>query len=183
MRLRPFLVRSALPPRVKGRLLDELEQLTAEALGAAPPASAAGSSDARLRRYARATAAQAEALTARDDPAESAAAAAALRAGALELGAKARRLLRLRSDREALETLSAFYHHIGIEARCVGPADLQVDRCLFAAAFSPATCRLIAALDDGFAAGLAGGGHLIFSSRITQGGPCCRARLEPGVHS
>jgi hypothetical protein len=175
-----MLVRSALPPRAKGRLLDELEALTAQALGSGPPAPVTGSFDSRLRRYARTTAAQAGALTRQDDPEVLAAAATKLRAGAFCLGAKARRLLRVRGDQAALEALCAFYHHLGIEARCVGPAELEVRRCLFAGEFSPETCTLIAALDDGFASGLAGRGRLVFSARITEGSPCCRAHLEPG---
>jgi hypothetical protein len=178
--LRSSLVRSALPPRVRGRLLDELEALTAEALGAAPPAPATGSFKARLWRYAGTTAAQTHALEARDDPRERAAAAAALRSDAFDLGAKARRLLHVRGDQAAIEMLCAFYHHIGIEARRVGPAELEVTRCLFANEFDPQTCRLIAALDDGFAAGLAGGGHLVFSARITEDSRRCRAHLECG---
>jgi hypothetical protein len=180
MSLRSSLVRSALPPQARGRLLGELEELTARALGAPPPAATAGPFTSRLQRYARTTAAQADALAGRDDPWEQAAASASLRAGAFELGARARRLLHIRGERAALETLCAFYHHIGIEAQCAGRAELEVTSCLFAGAFSPATCRFIAALDDGFAAGLAGGGHLVFSARITEGSACCRARLQRG---
>ena len=180
MNLRSCLVRSALPPRAKRRLLGELEELTVQALGAARPAATAEPLESRLRRYARTTATQAEALAGRGDPTELAAASASLRAGALELGTKARRLLHVRGDQAAIDTLCAFYRHIGIEARRVGRDQVEVTRCLFAAGFSPATCRLIAALDDGFAAGLAGGGHLVFSARITEGAPACRARLETG---
>lgn len=180
MSLRSLLVRSALPPQARRRLLGELETLTARALGAQPPAATAEPFASRLRRYARTTAAQADALAGRDDPRERAEASASLRSGAFELGAKARRLLHIRSERAAVETLCAFYHHIGIDAHCSGPADLEVTSCLFAGAFSPATCRLIAALDDGFAAGLAGGGHLVFSARITEGSACCRAHLQRG---
>ncbi len=180
MSLRSLLVRSALPPQARGRLLGELEELTKRALGAPPPAATAGPLESRLTRYVCTTAAQADALAGRDDPRELAEASASLRAGAFELGATARRLLHIRDDRAAVETLCAFYHHIGIEAQCTGRTELEVTSCLFARTFSPAACRLIAALDDGFAAGLAGGGHLVFSARITEGSACCRARLHRG---
>jgi hypothetical protein len=183
MRLRSLLVRFALPPRAKERLLDELEALTAQALDAGPPPPPTAPFERRLRRFARTTEARAGALMRRDDPLERAAATARLHAGACELGGRARRLLCVRSDRDALEALCAFYRHIGIDARRVGPSELEVGRCLFADDFSPETCRLIAALDDGFAAGLAGTGRLVFTARITEGSPCCRARLETGVSS
>jgi hypothetical protein len=183
MRLSSLIVRFALPRRAKERLLEDLEALTAQALGGGPPTSPAAPFERRLRRFARTTEAGAEALRGRDDPVERAAVAARLHAGAFELGGRARRLLRVRGDRDALDTLCALYHHIGIEARRVGPSQLEVGRCLFADEFSPATCRLIAALDDGFAAGLAGTGRLVFTARITEGSPCCRARLEPGASS
>jgi hypothetical protein len=180
VKLRPLLVRAGLPPRAKRRLLDELELVTSRALGAEPALESAGSFDSRLRRYARATGAQARALEADDDPEKRAAALASLRAGSFKLGARARRLLGIRDRQLALETLCAFYHHIGIEACRTAPDELEVRRCRFAAEFDPPTCRLIGALDDGFAAGLAGGGRLVFTTRITEGAPCCRARLVPG---
>jgi hypothetical protein len=177
--LRLFLLRSAMPPRLRARLLDELALITARAFGAPPPRWTGPSFETRLSAYAEMTAAQAGALLDRDDPAAAGAAAAALRGGALQLGGKAKRLLGLNGDREALEALCAFYHHIGIEARRVGPTELEVSRCLFAHEFDETTCELIAALDEGFAAGLGGGGRLVFSERITAGCPRCRARLEP----
>ena len=183
MRLRSLIVRFALPRRAKNRLLDELEELTAQALDAGPTAPPVVPFERRLRRFARTTEVGARALMGRDDPMERAAVAARLHAGAFELGGRARRLLRVRGARDALDTLCDFYRHLGIEARRVGPSELEVGRCLFADEFSPATCRLIGALDDGFAAGLAGTGRLVFTARITEGSPCCRARLEPGVSS
>ena len=35
----------------------------------------------------------------------------------------------------------------------------------------------MSAMDRGLLAGLAGGGELAFSQRITEGHPCCRARF------
>ncbi len=50
--------------------------------------------------------------------------------------------------------------------------------CSFADVYSAATCRMIAALDEGLLIGLAGGGTLVFSSRLTEGAADCRARFD-----
>lgn len=171
--LLPWLLRCGL----RRVLLDRLAAVTARALGGPPAPSAGRAWDARLERYARTTAAQADAVLRSGDPDAAEAAARELRRGARELGAQARRLLGLRGPDEALAALRAFYGQIGIRAACDG-GELCVHRCLFAEHFSRRACELVAALDDGFAAGLSGGGTLRFTQRITAGDACCLARLE-----
>lgn len=169
----PWLLRCGL----RRVLLDRLAAVTARALGGTRAPAAGLAWDARLEQYARTTAAQADALVQSGDPDAAKAAARELRRGARDLGTAARHLLGLRGPDEALAALCAFYGQIGIEAAC-GGGELRVHRCLFADHFSRRTCELIAALDDGFAAGLAGGGTLCFTQRITAGEGCCLARLE-----
>ncbi len=53
---------------------------------------------------------------------------------------------------------------------------IVVRSCRFSRHYAPATCELIAALDEGLLAGLGGGGTLRFSDRITAGAGCCVAQ-------
>ena len=57
--------------------------------------------------------------------------------------------------------------------------EITISRCYFSAFYSPATCRLMSAMDRGLLGGLAGGGELVFTERITAGWPCCRACFTP----
>ena len=57
--------------------------------------------------------------------------------------------------------------------------EITISRCYFSTFYSPATCRLMSAMDRGLLAGLAGGGELVFTERITEGWPCCRACFTP----
>lgn len=178
MSLRLALLRRGMPASMKRALLDDLAAVTAAGFGSPPPAWAGLSFEARLDRYARCTAAQAEALLAGDDAAAVEAAAARLRRGAAELGARARRQLGVRSTQDALEALAVLYGQIGIDARRAGCGEILVSRCLFADHFSEPVCRVVGALDEGIAAGLSGGARLHFVERLTAGDVCCRASLD-----
>lgn len=57
--------------------------------------------------------------------------------------------------------------------------EITISRCYFSTFYAPATCRLMSAMDRGLLAGLAGGGELVFTERITEGWPCCRACFTP----
>lgn len=57
--------------------------------------------------------------------------------------------------------------------------EITISRCYFSTFYSPATCRLMSAMDRGLLGGLAGGGELVFTERITEGWPCCRACFTP----
>jgi hypothetical protein len=57
--------------------------------------------------------------------------------------------------------------------------EIMVSRCLFADYYTEPVCRVIAALDEGIAAGLFDGASLEFTQRLTEGKPCCRAVLRP----
>lgn len=178
MNLRLAVLPWALRGGLRYALLDELARVTSGALGGTRTSLAGLGWHARLERYARSTAAHAGALIERGDPAAVEAAARDLRRGAHDLGARARRLLGLRDDDEALRALCVCYAQIGIDAMCAGGCELTVGHCLFAAHFDHTVCRLIEALDDGFASGLSGGRGLRFSRRITAGDGYCLARLQ-----
>ena len=58
-----------------------------------------------------------------------------------------------------------------------GSGEITISRCYFSSYYSPEACQVMSAMDRGLLAGLAGGGELMFSQRITEGHPCCRARF------
>jgi hypothetical protein len=75
------------------------------------------------------------------------------------------------------------YRAIGIDFRSSAAGEIRIVACSFADIYAPATCRTIAALDEGLLIGLAGDGKLSFSGRLTEGDPACLAKFdfpEPG---
>jgi predicted ArsR family transcriptional regulator len=71
------------------------------------------------------------------------------------------------------------YGLLDIDLRGNGRGELTVRRCAFSEVYSAEVCRLVSALDAGLLAGLSGGDRLEFTRRITEGAPCCLARLRP----
>ena len=70
------------------------------------------------------------------------------------------------------------YRMIGIDLRADEHGAVVVDRCSFAAWYSPRVCHLMSSLDAGLIAGLTQGGRLTFSERITEGRPRCLAGIS-----
>jgi hypothetical protein len=99
-------------------------------------------------------------------------------AHAYALGASFRRRLGVRSRADALRAARIAYRMIDIDLRADERGDVTVDRCAFAERYSPEVCRLMSALDAGLVAGLAEGGRLAFSERITEGRPRCLAKIS-----
>lgn len=180
MSLRAALLARAAPRFVTVRLLDELARATATGFGSAPPAWISASLETRLEEYARYTADLAERALAADDPRAVEAARRRLHQEAARLGARVRRGLGLRSHADAVDTLATLYKHLGIDMSAGPAGEVVVRRCLFAGYFSEVVCGVVAALDEGMADGLSGGGRLEFIERITGGAPCCRARFDSG---
>jgi hypothetical protein len=71
------------------------------------------------------------------------------------------------------------YGLLDIDLRGTRDGRITVRRCAFSDVYSAEICRLISALDAGLLAGLSGGDRLEFTQRITEGAPCCLARLRP----
>jgi hypothetical protein len=67
---------------------------------------------------------------------------------------------------------------LAIDLRADEQGSVVVDRCAFAAWYSPRVCRLMSSLDAGLLAGLTRGGRLTFSERITEGSPRCLAAIS-----
>jgi len=70
---------------------------------------------------------------------------------------------------------------LGIDFLGEPDGSMVMTRCFFSDYYSSPVCRLISSLDEGLLVGLAGGGRLSFSQRITEGHECCRAHLDTGV--
>ncbi len=96
------------------------------------------------------------------------------------LGARLRRLSGLRAEEDLARLVFALYRIIGIEMRGQLPGDITVTACFFSRFYSPAQCRQISALDDGWISGVYGGGRLEFTSRITEGCATCTAHFTGG---
>jgi hypothetical protein len=176
--LRLALLSHGAPKSVKMRLLDELARATSAGFDCERPSWTGRSYEARLEEYARFTADQAGRVleTGNADAVE--AVKRRLRSESADLGARMRRGLRLTRCADVMDALSALYGHIGIDMRPLTAGDIVVGRCLFARYFTEPVCMVVAAIDQGMAAGLSGGGRLEFVERITGGAPCCRARFD-----
>ena len=176
MNLLFYVLQKYTPVFVKRRELDSLFRVTAAAFGTPVPGGAALSYDERLEQYARFTSAESvKSLHAGD-----------LGAGAREklflsgfaVGDRLRKTLGSSTAAEATEAMRLVYRTIGINMVCPAPGAIAVQRCYFSAFYTPETCRMISALDDGVFAGLSGGGRLRFNDRITEGCACCTAVIE-----
>lgn len=130
----------------------------------------------KLRRFALFTREAAEQALARENEAE--AVGTRLFHNARSLGEDLRRRLKPASSREEAALCRALYAGLGIQAEMDEAGVLVIGECFFSRFYTPRVCRLISNLDKGAAAGLTGGGELTFQTRLTEGAPCCRARLE-----
>jgi hypothetical protein len=92
-------------------------------------------------------------------------------------GKTLRRLFGIASTRDVMAAARAVYRAIGIDFRGRTCGEITIRRCAFSYLYRPEVCQVMSALDTGFLAGLSDGGRLVFSRRITEGYPCCLARL------
>jgi hypothetical protein len=72
------------------------------------------------------------------------------------------------------------YRMLDIDFRGDARGDVVISRCYFSSFYSGQVCGVMSAMDWGLLAGLANGGELAFSSRITEGESFCRAHLTLG---
>ena len=101
-----------------------------------------------------------------------------LGAGGFRLGSQMRDMLSV-SAASAFPFAQFLYRGIGIELTSDESGCLQFGPCSFAQRYSPMCCLFMSAFDEGFLRGLlAIDAHLVFSCRLTEGAPCCRARFE-----
>jgi hypothetical protein len=165
-----------IPRRLRDKNFQRLFSLTARALESeAPRLDGLSFSEAR-REYARFTAEQAERCLEND--ASSAEAKKRLRESAFAFGQELRRDLGVRSAAEVMRAARVLYRLLGIEFQGSPSGVIVIRKCLFSSTYTSRTCGFISALDEGILAGLAGGGRLEFSERITEERPGCLARFE-----
>jgi hypothetical protein len=177
MNLLARLLERHLPGIARERILEELVAATAAGFDCRAPATEEMTYDERLAAYARFTREEAERVIARGD--DLSVVQSRLRAEAYALGRRLRGPLGIEGTTEALAIARPLYRAIGIDFQGDPDGTVTIGQCFFADYYSPEVCRLISALDEGVLAGLASGGHLVFSQRLTEGCDACRARFVP----
>ena len=173
---RLFLARLHLPAGLRRRKLEELLLLTARAFDVPPPSFRGLSQNGLLRTFAEFSREMAEKTL--DSPAGSATAEKRLFDGASRLGREIGRTLRVSTPQEAMAAARILYRCLEIDFRGDAGGDIVIRRCFFGSVYSPEVCRLMSSLDAGILSGLAGGGGLEFSERLTEGRDCCLARFS-----
>ena len=173
------IARRWIPGLAKHQALDGLIDLTAEAFQIESPGTRHMPLAERIEAFARFSHSCArEYMNADKDPGP---VMRELYRRAKLLSGEVRRVFNPSSKREYLELLRILYGIIGITVETEECGRIRVTSCAFSSVYSPHTCRIMSAVDDGIAAGLWGGGRLTFARRITEGFPCCEARFDFGV--
>lgn len=175
MSFRLSLAALYVPRTLRSRRFAALAALTAQAFQAPQPDFRGLTEADRLSAYARWTNGLAE--SAGRDPRTAAEARLRLRELGFALGRRVGRDLGLRSRSDVMRAGRLLYGFLGIDFRGTEEGGIVVGRCRFSEFYAPSTCDLISALDEGILSGLAGGGTLLFASRITEGSGACRARF------
>lgn len=173
MNLRLALAAIHVPAPLRRRGLLDLVRRTARAFGAEPPDLRGIELDDALRRFALFTRDQAERIS--GSPEEAARAREQLRREARDFGAGLRLRLGVSSRAEAMRAARILYRMIGVDLRASLAGSIVVRSCSFSGTYTCETCAVMAAMDEGLFAGLAGEGRLEFSARITEGADRCVA--------
>ncbi|HTR98701.1 MAG TPA: hypothetical protein VML00_03060 [Bacteroidota bacterium] len=173
MTLRDAFIRYDVPQWVRRNMMKRLARLTADAFGTAPPGLGGLKSASALRRYALFTREEVSRIA--GDPARTAAVRERLYRASAATASSYRRLFGVTHWEASAAVARRFYGYIGIDMEATPRGDITFRSCAFSRYFTPETCAVVSALDSGMIAGLAGEGDLTFSSRITEGAPCCRA--------
>lgn len=176
MSLRLSLARLYLPSGLRKRKLAELLRRTARAFGEAAPSVEGLSLGGMRRLYAEFSRETAE--RALNRPSRLAEVERRLYDEAVGLGRELAGELRVSSPREVMAAARILYRGLDIDLKGGPSGDIVVRRCSFSRHYSAEVCRLMSRLDAGVLAGLAGGGELEFSERLTEGAGCCRARFS-----
>ncbi len=172
------------PEYVKKKALRELFSSTAAAFEAEVPPLAGFSSQECLAQYARFTQTQAEQRLhsgrgdASDDASEIEALEQRLYRNAVEMGRRYGKWLRLGTVQDVMAIGRVLYRILDIDLQGDARGEVVISRCYFGRFYSAEVCRLMSAMDRGLFAGLSNGGELAFTSRITEGQPCCRAHFS-----
>jgi len=168
-----------MPDFVRKMALTELWKSTATAFEVEVPPLAGLDSEECLAQYARFAQTQAEQRL--RDGHEVEAVAERLYRNTVEMGQMHRKLLRLNTVQDVIDIGRVLYRILDIDLQGDARGEVVISRCYFSHFYSAEVCRLMSAMDRGLFAGLSNGGELTFSSRITEGQPCCRAHFTWAV--
>ena len=172
------IARRWIPGPAKHRAVDGLYKLTADAFGIKTPRTPDGPLTERIEAFARFSHSCAQQhMNAGKDPDP---VMRELYRQAKILSGELRSVFNTTSKQEYLELLEILYGIIGITVETEESGHIHVTTCAFSSVYSPETCRIMSAVDDGIAVGLWGCGRLIFSRRITEGFSYCEARFDFG---
>ena len=166
-----------LPAPFAKRRLDQLVAVTADAFQSPAPDVRGLSYRESLTAFAVFSRDCAEACLSLPDGAD--ALRSRLFGAAQTMGQDLRRKFRVATGQDVASALRIAYKALGIKFEGAGYGEVVIPRCLFSSYYSGPVCRAMQALDQGLASGLSLGGQLTFTSRITEGSPCCRGVLEP----
>jgi hypothetical protein len=174
--LRLSLLEWHLPVAIRRRMLDRLVRMSADAFGVPPPVMPDIRDSAFVGAYARFTRGEVERVGAHG------AAAVAVRTrlynGGRGMGCDIRRRAGVRTPVEAMRALRVIYRAIGIEIDTdLAAGEVTVRRCAFSGVYTPEVCDFVSALDAGIVHGISGNLTVVFTHRMTEGAPTCRARL------
>lgn len=97
---------------------------------------------------------------------------------AVEMSQPYGKLLRLGTMADVMAIGRVLYRILKIDLQGDARGEVVINRCYFSRFYSAGECRLMSAMDRGLFAGLSNGGELTFTSRITEGQPCCRAHFS-----
>jgi hypothetical protein len=164
------------PNIVKKRALTQLFNHTAASFEVKVPPLAGLDLEECLAEYARF--AQTHAEQRLRDGREVKVVAQRLYQNAVEMSQPYGRLLRLGTVADVMAIGRVLYRILNIDLQGDARGEVVINRCYFSHFYSARVCRLMSAMDRGLFAGLSNGGELSFSSRITEGQPCCRARFS-----
>jgi hypothetical protein len=164
------------PDYVKKRALTQLFNFTAAAFEAQVPPIAGLDYEACLAMYARFTQTLAEQRL--RDGREVEAVEQRLYRNAVEMGQMHSKWLRLGTVADVMAIGRVLYRILATDFQGDARGEVVIHRCYFSLFFSSDVCRLMSAMDRGLFAGLSNGGQLTFTSRITEGQPCCRAHFS-----
>jgi hypothetical protein len=178
----------SLPPRllsrtpsiVKKQAMVQLFRSTAQAFRCEMPRLSGLSREQCLQEYARFTAEGAEEALRRGS--ELAELQGRLYRNAYRLGRTPGWLLHVQGVEDVMTLGSFLYGLLDIEFQGSSDGEITISRCYFSSFYSPEVCQVMSAMDRGLLAGMAGGGELVFSQRITDGQACCRARFTLAAH-
>lgn len=176
MSIRLLLAEQYIPEFLRKRELKNLFQRTAAAFDDTAPSLDRLTLDVCLSAYARFTKTSVEKAILRD--VQMADVQDRLFQQAFEYGTLWRKRFGITTMNEVMRAGRILYRAIGIGFRGTNHGEIEIESCFFSKYYSPATCKVISALDSGLMAGLSGGRSLTFSRRITEGFDSCRAQLS-----